>query len=145
MLRVEYFPTKLYGNNRGRRGPRGRRGEPSAQTEKQQREQAELEKVMNKVAIVTLWIEPGSHQIVKYTFDNIDLDFLPAAWLIQVDTIKASMTMGQPFPEVWLPKDVDLAVAFTLAIGKFEFKQSVAYRDYREANVTSKVIIPGAR
>jgi hypothetical protein len=146
VLRVEYYPTKLYGsNNGGRRGRRGERSEPRPQSEKQKREQAELQKVMNKVAIVTLWIEPSSHQIVKYTFDNIDLDFLPAAWLIQVDTIKASMTMGQPFPEVWLPKDIDLEAAFTLAIGKFEFKQTVAYRDYREANVTSKIIIPGAR
>jgi hypothetical protein len=142
VLRVEYYPTKLYGDNGGRRG---RRGEPRYQTEKERREQAELRKVMNKVAIVTLWIEPASHQIVKYTFDNIDFDFLPAAWLIQVDTLKASMTMGQAFPEVWLPKDIDLTAAFTLAIGRFEFRQTAAYRDYREPTVTSKVIIPGAR
>jgi len=145
VLRVEYYPTKLYGDDRGRRG---RRGEPRVQSEKQKRQQTELQKAMNKVALVTIWVEPSSHQIVKYTFDNIDLDFFPAAWLIQLDTLKASMTMGQPFPpfpDVWLPKDINIGAAFTLAIGKFEFTQTVAYRDYREANVTSKVIIPGAR
>ena len=26
-----------------------------------------------------MWIEPDAHQIVKYTFDNIDFDFLPGA------------------------------------------------------------------
>jgi len=101
--------------------------------------------VMNKVALITLWIEPSSYQIVKYTFDNVDFDFLPGAWLIKVDSVKASMTMSQPFPDVWLPKTIDLGAAFTLAIGQFEFKQAVAYRDYREATVKSKVIIPGAR
>ena len=145
VLRVEYYPTKLYADDRGRRN---RRGEPRQQSEKEKRERTELRKVMNKVAIVTLWVEPASHQIVKYTFDNIDLDFLPAAWLVQLDTLKASMTMGQPFPllpDIWLPKDIDLGVAFTLAIGRFEFTQTVAYRDYREASVASRVIVPGAR
>jgi hypothetical protein len=141
VLRVEYYPTKLYSDDRRR----GRRGEPAKRDEKEQREDAELRRVMNKVALITLWIEPSSYQIVKYTFDNVDFDFLPGAWLIKVDSVKASMTMSQPFPDVWLPKTIDLGAAFTLAIGQFEFKQAVAYRDYREATVKSKVIIPGAR
>ena len=45
----------------------------------------------------------AEHQIVKYTFDNVWMDFLPVAWLVRVDDIRASMTMGQPFPDVWLP------------------------------------------
>ena len=32
---------------------------------------------MNKTALVTLWVDPAEHQIVKYTFDNVWLDFLP--------------------------------------------------------------------
>ena len=31
---------------------------------------------MNKVSLVTLWIEPTAHQMVQYTFNNVDLDFL---------------------------------------------------------------------
>jgi len=141
VLRVEYYPTKLfdYNENRGRRG-RGRERSP-----KEQQQDADVRKLMNKVALVTLWIEPASHQIVKYTFDNVDFDFLPGAWLVKVDSAKASMTMSQPFAGVWLPKGIDLSVALTLAIGQFEFKQAVAYHDYREASVASKVIIPGAR
>jgi hypothetical protein len=139
VLKVEYYPTKLYdGDNRRRRGN-------SEDRSPQQRTQEEyLRRMMNKVAIVTLWIEPSTHQIVKYTFDNIDFEFLPAAWLVTVDTVKASMTMSQPFPEVWLPKDVDLQVAMTMAIGQFGFRQNVSYRDYREPTVESKVFIPGA-
>jgi hypothetical protein len=81
---------------------------------------------------------------VKYTFDNVDFEFLPGAWLVTIDTVKASMTMSQPFPEVWLPRDIDLNAAFTIAIGQFTFRQNVSYRDYREPTVTSKVTIPGA-
>ena len=142
VLRVEYYPTKLYGGDeqRGRRG-RGRE-EP---TPKQRQQQADIQRLMNKVALITMWIEPSTHQIVKYTFDNVDFDFLPLPWLVKVDSLKASMTMSQAFPNVWLPKDMDINAALTLAIGQFAFRQAVAYRDYREANVASKVIIPGAR
>ena len=142
VLRVEYYPTKLYGGDeqRGRRG-RGR-AEP---TPKERQQQADIQRLMNKVALITMWIEPSTHQIVKYTFDNVDFDFLPLPWLVKVDSLKASMTMSQAFPNVWLPKDMDINAALTLAIGQFAFRQAVAYRDYREANVASKVIIPGAR
>ncbi|HUK34423.1 MAG TPA: hypothetical protein VLV86_10955 [Vicinamibacterales bacterium] len=134
VLRIEYYPTRLYENDYGRR--RGRRGEPPRERSRKDNQQdADLLRLMNKVAIVTLWIEPASHQIVKYTFDNVDFEFLPAAWLVQVDGVKASMTMNQPFAEVWLPKGIDLNVALTLAIGQFTFSQTVAYHDYREANV----------
>ena len=40
---------------------------------------AEFQRMMNKVALVTLWVEPKAHQIVKYTFDNVGFDFLPGA------------------------------------------------------------------
>ena len=87
----------------------GRRGSSDDRSPRErQRRRPDLRRLMNKVALVTLWIEPSSHQIVKYTFDNVDFDFLPGAWLVTIDTVKASMTMSQPFPEVWLPKDIDL-------------------------------------
>ncbi len=132
VLRIEYYPTKLFGDDRrGGRPPRQR-------TEKEQREEADFRRLMNKVALITLWVEPSSHQIVKYTFDNVDFDFLPVPWLIKVDSVTASMTMSQPFAGVWLPKGIDVGVALTLAVGQFTFHQSVAYHDYREANVKSK-------
>ena len=141
VLRVEYYPTKLFDNNGGRRGRRGRGNDAKARSPKEEQQDADLRKLMNKVALVTLWIEPSSKQIVKYTFDNVDFDFLPVPWLVKIDSVKASMTMSQPFAEVWLPKAIDVRVALTVAIGQFDFRQAVSYADYREANVTSKVII----
>ena len=139
VLKIEYYPTKLY-NNENRR----RRGNSDDRSPRERRQEADLRRLMNKVALVTLWVEPSTHQIVKYTFDNVDFEFLPGAWLVTIDTVKASMTMSQPFPEVWLPREIDLNAAFTLAIGQFTFRQNVSYRDYREPTVTSKVTIPGA-
>jgi hypothetical protein len=139
VLKVEYYPTKLYDNENRRR-----RGNSDDRSPRQLRQEADLRRLMNKVALVTLWVEPSTHQIVKYTFDNVDFEFLPGAFLVTIDTVKASMTMSQPFPEVWLPRDIDLNAAFTIAIGQFTFRQSVSYRDYREPTVTSKVTIPGA-
>jgi len=134
VLRVEYYPTRLYEPSQGR--GRGRQ-----RSEQERREDEEFRRLLNKVAVITLWVEPSTKQIVKYTFDNIDFEFLPAAWLVSVDSVKASMTMSQPFKDVWLPKDIEIGAAMTLAIGQFTFSQKTNYHDYREASVTSKVII----
>jgi hypothetical protein len=140
VLRVEYYPTKLFSNDRpgGRRGRRG--PEPGS---KEARQQTEMRRLMNKVALITLWIEPASHQIVKYTFDNVDFGFLPGQWLVKVNEARATMTMGQPFPDVWLPRGIEANFGATMANGDFTFRATVSYHDYREATVTTKVGIPG--
>jgi hypothetical protein len=141
VLRVEYYPTKLFSNDR----PGGRRGRQAPEPgSKEDRQQTEMRRLMNKVALITLWIEPASHQIVKYTFDNVDFGFLPGQWLVQVNAAKASMTMGQPFPDVWLPRGIDANIGATLANGEFTFRANISYLNYREATVTTKVGIPGA-
>ena len=45
-----------------------------------------IERQMNKTALVTLWVDPVEHQIVKYTFDNVWMDFLPARLARQEST-----------------------------------------------------------
>ena len=135
VMRVEYYPTNLYSTPQQRRMARDHNPRDPRD--------AEVQRMMNKVALVTLWIEPASHQIVKYTFDNIDFDFLPAQWLLRLDTIRATMTMSQPFPEIWLPRDLELKAAVDVAAGRFDIRWAVEYHDYRQADVTSKVhIIP---
>jgi hypothetical protein len=132
VLRVEYFPTRMFtGTSRRRNGK-----EPSADDKARD---AEFRRLMNKVALVTLWVEPKAHQIVKYTFDNVGFDFLPVQWLVHVNDLKATMTMAQPFPDVWLPDGLDLQLAMTVAIGQFDLRYSLDYHDYRQPDVTSKV------
>ncbi|MGH9373449.1 MAG: BamA/TamA family outer membrane protein, partial [Vicinamibacterales bacterium] len=93
-------------------------------------------------ALITLWIDPAEHQIVKYTFDNVWLDFLPGAWLLRMDDIRASMTMGQPFPGVWLPRGVNIHAGVTLANGSYEAGYERAFSQYRLAEVSTKIRVP---
>ena len=95
--------------------------------------------MMNKVSLVTLWVEPASRQIVKYTFDNVSLDFLPAAWLVRVTDLTASMAMSQPFPDVWLPRDISFHVGILLAVGAFDVQYRIDYHDYREAVTSGRI------
>ncbi len=97
---------------------------------------------MNKTALVTLWVDPAEHQIVKYTFDNVWMDFLPGAWLVKVDDIRASMTMGQPFPGVWLPREMNIHAGITMAMGSLEAAYARRFSDYKEADVKTRIRIP---
>jgi hypothetical protein len=133
VLRIEYYPTRLYSNDQQRRQAHSHDPEDPWD--------AEMQRLLNKVALVTLWAEPASHQIVRYTFDNIGFDFLPAQWLVHVDSLKASMTMSQPFPDVWLPHDLDVSGSATLAVGPVDVHYALAYHDYRQADVKTKVRI----
>jgi len=130
VLKIEYYPSKLF------RGTDRRRG-----SEEDRSYDAEFQRLMNKVSLVTLWVEPDTRQIVKYTFENVSFDFLPAQWLVHVDDVHASMTMSQPFPDVWLPRDLDMALAMTLAVGRFDVHYGLEYHDYKKADVTTKVTI----
>ena len=132
VLKVEYYPTRCSATTTTRREQEGcARKEPTKAREqrrdrdekrgsRESRMEQDIERRMNKTALITLWIDPKEHQIVKYTFDNVWLDFLPAAWLVRVDDLRASMTMGQPFPGVWLPRGMDIHAGVTLANGSFE-------------------------
>jgi hypothetical protein len=130
VMRVEYYPSNLYSD-------RQRRSMARDHNPRDPRD-AEIQRMMNKVALVTLWIEPDAHQIVKYTFDNIDFDFLPAQWLVRLGSVHATMTMSQPFPDVWLPRGLEFLVDAQIATGRFDIRWGVEYHDYRQADVTSK-------
>ena len=135
VLRIEYYPEQLFTHEqeseaRRKREERRDRGEDY---------EAQLERMMNKVALVTLWIEPSAHQIVKYAFSNVSLDFLPAAWLVRLTDLQATMTMAQPFPGVWLPRDVDMKFEAMLAIGLIDVRYRLNYLDYREAKTSGRI------
>jgi hypothetical protein len=141
MLRVEYYPTRLFSHEQDHE----RRRREAGESDPEKAREAEYERLINKVSLVTLWIEPSAHQIVKYTFKNIDADFLPAQWLVRVGDFTASMMMGQPFPNIWLPRSLDAAVGLTFASGSFDVRYAVEYHDYRQADVKAAVRPPRDR
>src|SRR3954449_1004482 len=115
---------------------------PSKGEQREQQAEADIDRKMNKTALVTLWVDPAEHQIVKYTFDNVWLDFLPAAWLVRIDDLRASMTMGQPFAGIWLPRSINIQAGFTLATGTFEAAYDRGFANYREADVKTTIKVP---
>ncbi|MGQ0733609.1 MAG: hypothetical protein ACT4QD_08145 [Acidobacteriota bacterium] len=127
LLKIEYYPSLLFREGRTRPNKRVRdRGD-------------EIEEKMNKVSLVTLWIDPVEHQILRYTFENIDMDFLPGRSLVRVDEVKASMAMSEPFPAVWLPATVDMQFRIMTAVGPVAARYDVEYRDYRLAEVSVRI------
>ncbi len=122
VVRIEYYPKRLFAD----------------QDEEDDEGRKVLER-MDKVVMVTLWIDPQEHQIVKYTLDNVGFGFLPGRWLVRLDDLKASMTMGQPFQGVWLPRRIEMSGALTLATGTFQLRYRREFYDYRQADVKSRI------
>lgn len=99
----------------------------------------EIEEKMNKSSMVTLWIDPKSHQILQYVFDDIDWDFFPGRRLVRIGDVQATMQMGQAFANVWLPKRIEMRFEMMLAVGAVDAAYRVDYLDYKEAAVTYKI------
>jgi hypothetical protein len=149
VLKVEYYPQKLFRDEeseRRRERQRARERERSGQSNPNaKRVDDTVNRLMNQGSRITLWIEPTARQIIKYTFDNVDLDFFPVQWLVNIGGIHATMTMGQPFPEIWLPRDMNFLATFMVAVGQVEARYSLEYHDYRQADVTTAIRVPEVR
>ena len=133
VVKIEYYPTDLLDV-----GPDGNDSELDAR----------VDRGFNKTTLVTLWIDPEAHQIVKQTFDNTGLDFLPGRWLLRVDDIGASMEMGQPLGDVWLPLRVTVSGRVTTALGEIDLAFTREFTDYQVAVTSGRLIDagqPGAR
>ena len=114
VLRIEYYPARLYED----------KGKPPSDPTG-----ARIQRSFNKVALITLWIEPAERQILQYEFQNIDFDFLPGRSMARVDEITASMRMGEAFTGVWLPEAIAMRFGMTLAIGSVAARYDVGCHD----------------
>jgi hypothetical protein len=127
-LKIEYYPRAgLFKDGRTR---------PNKEVRKRE---DDVEDKMNKASMVTLWIEPKSHQILQYVFSDIDWDFFPGRSLVRVGDVAATMQMTQAFPNVWLPRSIEMRFEMMLAVGPVEGAYQVEYLNYKEAAVTYKI------
>jgi hypothetical protein len=140
VLRIEYYPAKLFADEQDPERKK-KREEERKKSDKGRQYGETIERLMNKVALVTIWVEPASHQIVRYVFDNVNFDFFPGAWLLRVDELKASMQMSQPFKDkdIWLPKNIEFAFSAMLAVGPVHARYHVDYHDFREATTAARI------
>ena len=132
VLKIEYYPKKLFRDDK----PRSDTDKPE---EKQRSREKELEAKTEKVSLVTLWIDPAEKQILRYEFKFIDLDFVPGRSIVRLDDVRATMQMGEPFTNVWLPSSTGMRFRVGSAAGPLEAKYEVRYRDYRLPEVSGRV------
>ena len=138
VLTIEYYPTRLFEDDDDERKRRRGRGRGDDQDREKALEE-EIERKMEKVSLVTLWVDPAEHQILRYEFRIQDMDFLPGRSLVRVTGTRATMQMGEPFPSVWLPASIDMRFRMTSAAGPVEARYGVRYEDYRLPTVTGRV------
>ena len=131
VVRIEYYPEQLFGDDDA--------APDDAEDRDDDARAREIERDLNKTALVTLWIDPAEHQIVRYTFDNLGFEFLPGRWLFRMEDLTASMTMRQPFAGVWLPAEVEMRAALSLATGRYEAHAVRRYTNYREAESGGRI------
>lgn len=139
VLRIEYYPERLFTDTHDKAARPTDPNKPPPD----RRQDLEVERLMNKNSLVTLWVEPGAKQIVKFVFDNVQTDFLPVSWFFRLNDLKASMTMSQPFKDVWLPKDVDVMLSAMLALGIIDLRYHLDYLNYKEATTSGRIIRGG--
>ena len=135
VLRIEYFPERLFQE----RGPDdGNCNRPPISVPGAQ-------EAFNESTLVTLWIDPDEHQIVRFTFDGIGFDFLPLRWLVRLDELSVSMTMGRPLDgAVWLPERIEAFGVMTMASGSTTVAYSRTFSGYREAETGARLRPPDA-
>jgi hypothetical protein len=138
-LRVEYYPARLFDDDDHKTRPE-RRAEQARQRGRGDRPDEErIQQQMNKASLVTLWILRDERQIVRYVFDNVDFGFLPGRSVARVDDLRASMTMAEAFPGIWLPQQVEARMSMAFAPGTVEARYDIGYSGYKEAGVTVRV------
>ena len=137
-LKIEYYPDAALFRE-GKSKPDKRVKEMSEEQRREHQQEIELENKMNKASMVTLWIDPATHQILQYVFDDMDWDFFPGRSLVRIGDVQATMQMGQAFPNIWLPKSIEMKFEMMLAVGAVDASYRVDYENYKEAAVTYKI------
>lgn len=131
VVKIEYYPTDLFGE--------GDLSGEDADPDDLERERR-LRRGFARTSLVTLRIDPEVHEVVRYTFENVGLDFLPGRWLVRVDGWRASIEMAQPIGGVRLPRRMTLQGQATVALGTFKVRFTRDYTDYREALTGGRLV-----
>jgi hypothetical protein len=140
VLRIEYYPSRLFGDDHDKNRSGGRDQEPPPKPrDREDQIERDIDRKMNKAALVTLWVDPAEHQVVRYTFDNMDFGFLPGRWLVRVDGASASMTMARVLDGVWLPSRITMSAGLSLANGGYRVQYGREFFDYRKAEVGARI------
>jgi hypothetical protein len=138
VLKIEYYPKRLFRDDNPKKPPCEERSAASKCTKEEEFDQ-NIDTKMNKVSLVTLWVDPAEKQILKFEFRFQDLDFLPGHSIVRIESARSTMEMGEPFANVWLPSSIGMRFRLGSAAGPLEAKYEVKYRDYRLPETSGRV------
>lgn len=117
VLKIEYYPKRMF--------------EAGADDD----ESDDLRNAdFSRSTLVTLLVLPEEHQIVKVTFDNVGLDFLPYRFLVRFGGFQAAMVLDNKLG-VWLPREIRATGSATIASGRFQLVYEREFYDYRESDI----------
>lgn len=136
VLKIEYYPKNLFNEERAK----GKCKERATPCDKEDQFEEDIESKMNKVSLVTLWVDPAERQILKYEFRFKDLDFLPGRSIVRFESARATMQMGKPFENVWLPANMGMRFRVGSAAGPLEVKYDIKYSDYKLPETSGRVV-----
>jgi hypothetical protein len=112
---------------------------PKMDENQKSEKQKNIDNAFKKSILVTMLIIPEEHQIVRMTFDNVSLDFLPARWLVRLNDIKASMVMDKPLGDVWLPREISTHGSLSTATIDLALKYSMQFFSCHKSDVKVKL------
>jgi len=141
VYKIEYYPHQLFRDTPEKRARDAERRKAQGKDPNKDLDD-KIERKMDKVSMVTLWIEPKDHQILQYEFSNIDFDFLPGRALVRLDDLHAAMKMREAFPGVWLPDTINMAFGMSVALGDVTARYDVKYHEYKLADVKTRLRVP---
>ena len=93
----------------------------------------------NVTTMVTLWVDQAEEQIVKVSMENVSTEFLNISWLLRIEDVRASMTMGEPLEGVWLPQEIEIVGTGATAEDSYELVYRRVFFDYKRTDVEAKV------
>ncbi|MEE8583337.1 MAG: hypothetical protein V3T83_00635 [Acidobacteriota bacterium] len=102
-------------------------------------EERRYTEMLDKTTLVRLLVEPQEHQMVRMTFENVGLEFLPYRWLVRVDDLSASITMAKPIENVWLPRDIEASGKISTASFQLEIVYLRKFSQYQKTDVKVKL------
>ena len=95
--------------------------------------------LFEKTYLVTMLISPDDHQILKITFDNVGLEFLPVRWIVRMNDIKASMVMDKTKIGIWLPREISAYGSISTAGADLSISYSREFYEYAKSQVDVKL------
>ncbi len=94
---------------------------------------------MNKVSMVTLWVDPKTYQILQYTFDDMDWTSSPAARWCASTTSRRRCRWARRSRTSGCRTASRCSSSMMLAVGAVDATYRVDYLNYKEAAVTYKI------